>query len=488
MTDPLIHRGPDAQGLHADGGRLVGRRRLSITDPQGGDPPIYSAGGRLAVCANGEIYNYPQLREELSTAHRFRTGNDSESALHLYEEIADRMAEQLDGMFALVIIDGQELHVARDTIGIKPLYVGRRGDALAFAPESKALAGVAAHVEQFPAGTCFHTRLGRRQFYAVPRAEPLDLPVDEHASRLRATLERAVGKRLISDVPVGAFLSGGLDSSIIAAIARRHVDEPHTFTVGVEGTNDLQAARTVAEHLDTVHHEYIPDPQEVKDALPEIIFHLESYDQDLVRSAIPCYFTSRPASRYVKVILTGEGADELFAGYTYYKDVRGPNILRDELRRSICSPHNINLQRVDRMTMAHSIEGRVPFPDTEMIRLGMEIPPELKLRTRPDGRAVEKWILRKACEDLLPEEILWRDKQQFDEGGGTVDLLAAGLDEFLPAEGSDSYRNEHSDAQLRSAEERAYHKLLTEACDDPHVVLSNVARWSRRPENLETRP
>jgi asparagine synthase (glutamine-hydrolysing) len=249
--------------------------------------------------------------------------------------------------------------------------------------------------------------------------------------------------------------------------------------VGIEGSRDLEAARIVARHLDTIHHEYIITKDEVRAKLPEIIYYLESFDQDLVRSGIPCYFTSRLASDYVKVILTGEGADELFAGYTYYKGIDSPSVLHRELRRSIASLHNINLQRVDRMTMAHSIEGRVPFLDVEMIRLGQRIPARYKL---DPNLGPEKWILRKAFEDLLPAEILWRDKEQFDEGSGTVDLVEGALNEMIDPQQMELYRREQSASDLRSAEEAFYHKLFMEVYDRPEPILKNVGRWAHRPE------
>jgi asparagine synthase (glutamine-hydrolysing) len=213
----------------------------------------------------------------------------------------------------------------------------------------------------------------------VPQQTAPKRTVEQHVTLVRETLDRAVTKRLMSDVPLGAFLSGGLDSSAIVALLRPHVDELHTFSVGMEGSPDLDAARTVARHLDTVHHEYVLTSDEIAGLLPEILYHLESFDQDLVRSAVPCYFAARLAASEVKVILTGEGADELFAGYRYYHDYEDPTLFGRELRRSVQSLHNINLQRVDRMTMAHSIEGRVPFLDVEMIELAQTIPPRLKL-------------------------------------------------------------------------------------------------------------
>jgi len=481
MMGRMTHRGPDAEGLYEGDAGALGHRRLSIMDPAGGNQPIASSDGRRVIVANGEIYNFPSLREHLAGAHRFRTRSDTESALHLYEDLAEKAADRLDGMYAFAIADGRDLFVARDPVGIKPLYVGRRDGALAFASELKALAGVAEEVEEFPPGTYYHTRLGRRQFGTVSRCDPEEArTVDDHAARLREGLERAVVKRLMSDVPVGAFLSGGLDSSLIAALARRHVGRLHTFSVGIEGSRDLLAARRVARHLDTEHHEYVFTAREVLRHLPEILFYLESFDQDLVRSAIPCYFTSRLAAEHVKVILTGEGADELFAGYRYYAGVAEPDALHAELHRSVASLHNVNLQRVDRLTMAHSIEGRVPFLDIDVIHLAQRIPAHLKLR-RQGGRRVEKWILRKAFENLLPRDILWRRKEQFDEGSGTVDVLSAGLDRFMHREDARDYAAAHADAGLRSPEEAVFHRLLTEAYEDPQPVLRNVARWADRP-------
>jgi len=482
MMRRLTHRGPDADGVRTDGHGTLGHRRLSIMDPAGGNQPIYSGDRRRAIVGNGEIYNFPRLRKELSGRHRFRTRSDTESVLHLWEDCATGVAERLDGMYAFAVADGDDLYLARDPIGIKPLYIGLREEGCVFGSELKAMAGVARRVAEFPPGAWYHSRLGFRRFYEVPDRRPEERGVEDHCARIRAAVERAVEKRLMSDVPLGAFLSGGLDSSIIAALAKRGLGELHTFSVGIEGSDDLAAARVVSEHLGTIHHEYVFTVEEVLEKLPEIVYHLESYDQDLVRSAIPCYFTSRLAAEHVKVILTGEGADELFAGYTYYRDVPSDDVLHEELRRSVCSLHNVNLQRVDRLTMAHSIEGRVPFLDTELIELAQTVPARLKLCRDERGRLREKWILRKAFEDLLPPEIVWRVKAQFDEGSGTVDLLSRGLDRFLPAEGAKDYAADHPAAGLRSAEECAYHKLLREAYADSEAILSNVARWADRPD------
>jgi asparagine synthase (glutamine-hydrolysing) len=481
MMAKMVHRGPDAQGVYDSQIGTMGHRRLSIMDPAGGNQPLFSEDRRRAIVANGELYNFPKLRGKLADSHTFKTTNDSEAALHLFEDLQTAVAEKLDGMFAFAIADGDQLYLARDPIGIKPLYMGRRDGDYVFASELKAIVGHADEIQEFPPGTWFHSKLGWHTFYEVPRSHPEEMTEQQAAGLLRNTLEEAVDKRLMSDVPVGAFLSGGLDSSIIAAMMRPHIEELHTFTVGFEGSGDLLAARKVAQHLGTIHHEHVLTREDIYEHLPRIIYHLESFDQDLVRSAIPCYFTSRLAAKHVKVILTGEGADELFAGYTYYRDLHGDDGLHDELRRSVSTMHNINLQRVDRLTMANALEARVPFLDTEMIELAQRIDVEHKLKEREDGTLVEKWILRKACQDLLPDEIAWRVKAQFDQGSGTVDALGEGMDRFMSQEEAEAYAANHDEWQLRSREECVYHKLLLEAFDDPEPVLANTGRWAERP-------
>ncbi|MBA2579953.1 MAG: asparagine synthase B [Thermoleophilaceae bacterium] len=478
MMAVLGHRGPDDEGTHqarsTDG--VLGHTRLAIMDPQGGHQPIVDRNGARAIIANGEIYNFPKLRPQLSERHSFDTDSDTEAILHLYGEHGTDAVDHLDGMYAFAILDEQGLMLARDPVGVKPLYYGRSNGTLLFASELKALAGHCPEVSEFPPGTLYHSGSGFHRFYDVPDIAPeRDKSVEQWCQEIRSTMERCVEKRLMSDVPVGAFLSGGLDSSVIAALARRHKQELHTFAVGIEGSGDLEAARRVADHLDTIHHEYVLTADEIADALPAIVFHLESFDQDLVRSAIPTYFTSRMAKGEVQVILTGEGADELFAGYDYHKQVEPREQLQRELRRSVKALHNINLQRVDRMTMAHAVEGRVPFLDREMIALGQRVPPELKLHGDP---LEEKWILRKAFEDLLPEEIVWRKKEQFDQGSGTSDVVAEIGARGMSADQASAHRAAYPEARLRSDEEAYYHSLLLEAFEHPEPVLANVGRWS----------
>jgi asparagine synthase (glutamine-hydrolysing) len=480
--DGLLHRGPDGAGMHVQPSGVLGHRRLAIMDPAGGAQPLYDESRGLAIVANGEIYNFPALRRELTERHTFSTTSDTEAILHLFEERGGDTPAALEGMFAFAISGEDRLFLARDPIGIKPLYYGRAVDAsgnpvTVFASEIKGMVDLVDDLHEFPAGHWFDSRVGFVRYYQVPTAPTAQRSAADHIALVREGLERAIESHMMSDVPVGAFLSGGLDSSVIAAIARRHVDELHTFSVGLEGSRDIEAARRVAAHIGSIHHEYLMTPGEVIDKLPEIVHALESFDQDLVRSAIPTYFCSRLAAEHVKVILTGEGADELFAGYAYHKDVGDPATLHRELCRSVSTLHNINLQRVDRLTMLHSIEARVPFLDTGFIALALSVPAELKLVRTAQGRFVEKWLLRKACEDLLPPDIVWRSKEQFDEGSGTVDLLAESLAPLLEGIDLDDYRVA-TDEPVRSAEEALYHRMLCSSYARPDLVLRNVARWT----------
>jgi asparagine synthase (glutamine-hydrolysing) len=477
------HRGPDGEGVHIhDAQGILGHSRLAIMDPKHGQQPIYNEDKSATLVANGMVYNHPQLRHQLSNNHEFSSDSDSETILHLYEDETVSTPNYLDGMFAFAVAEGDQLMMARDRIGIKPLYFAKRSqsvgnDTLYFASEMKALMPITDDIKEFPPGTVYHSEAGFQRYYQVPNHAPLDLDIESHIRRIRKTIVSAVKKRLLSDVPLGSFLSGGLDSSIIAAVARQYMPELHTFSVGTASSSDLKAARSVAEHIGSIHHEYIYTPEEVTEKLPEIIFHLESFDQDLVRCAIPTWFCARMASEHVKVILTGEGADELFAGYTYHKQFTDYKKLHRELRRSITGMHNINLQRVDRMTMRHGLEARVPFLDTDSIAMSQTVPPELKQYNSPNGQRIEKWILRKAFEDLLPKEIVWRDKEQFDEGSGIVDIIHEALEHTAASIDGKTYKKRFVDDQLRSNEECYYHHLVMEQFENPEAVLKNSGRW-----------
>ena len=493
MIEVQHHRGPDGHGAHVQPHQgVLGHTRLAIMDPAQGRQPIHNEDCSTTLVANGMIYNHPQLRRRLGTSHEFASNSDSETVLHVFEDQGLATPRLLDGMFAFAISKGDRLVLARDRIGIKPLYYGYKANAcdkngrdinndagkvMYFASELKALIPFVEDIKEFPPGTIYDSHSGFHTYYEVPDRIPVELDPQVHIRRVRETVEAAVKKRLLSDVPLGAFLSGGLDSSIIAAVAKKYMPELHTFSVGVDGSRDLQAARRVARHIGSVHHEYIYSAAEVVDKLPEILYYLESFDQDLVRSAIPTWFCARLAADKVKVILTGEGADELFAGYSYHKAIAGEAALHRELRRSITRLHNINLQRVDRMTMRHAIEARVPFLDTDVIAMAQSIPARFKLCRQDDGRYIEKWILRKAFEELLPADIVWRNKEQFDEGSGMVDMLPEVLNRVAAGLDTETYQTRFKTDQLRSREECFYHSLLREQFERPEAVLANVGRW-----------
>ncbi len=482
MLDELVHRGPDDRGTADLGeGRVLGHQRLSIVDVEGGAQPFVrnSAGSGTVsgLVANGEIYNAPTLRVELADA-TFTSASDNEVILHLLDHRGSSV-EHLHGMFAFARADGDELLLGRDPLGIKPLYLGTLGDGIVFASELKAFPTGTQNVRALPPGSVQSSVSGLRQYWEVPDPAVIadgQQTLADSASLVRAAMEASVLSHLMADVPVGAFLSGGLDSSVICALMRPHVDEMHTFTVGLPGSPDLRAARVVSEHLGTIHHEYVLSREEVVSVVPEVVVALESFDQDLVRSAVPTWFVARLAAEHVKVVLTGEGADELFAGYDYHKAITDPGQLQAEARRSLAELHHVNLQRVDRMTMAHSLEARVPFLDTDVIATALAIPPTHRL---PTVGGIEKTVLRMAVDDLLPPEILWRDKAQFDEGSGTADLLPT-LEHLSAGIDVTSYRARYPEVALRSAEECGYHQLLATGVNHPEIVMPTVARWAQR--------
>ena len=483
MIDKIAHRGPDAVEVARLPGApiIMAHCRLSIIGPEDGRQPIYQTGDILV--ANGEIYNHEDLRSILGES-AFETASDSETILHLFRSGQSRWISRLDGMFAFVLSTRDRIIAARDPLGIKPLYVARLAGGHVFASELKAFDGVDVDgIEAIPPGSLFDSRDGWRTWYRTPHgsAEPEEgFDVDACARELRLVLEEAVAKWMVADVEVGSFLSGGLDSSIIAAIAqkvRRQAGKGplKTFSVGTPGSPDLVAARAVAEHIGSEHHEYAFTAEDVADVLGHVIYHLESADVDLVRSALPTLFAARLARAQVKAVLTGEGADELFAGYAYHHAyVDDPRALADELTRSLGTMHNINLQRVDRVTMAESLEARTPFLDRDLIDFAQSVPASLKLcRTDPEavestGETTEKWILRKACADLLPADLVWRKKAQFDEGSGTVDALEGALATLIGQEGPVE----------RDAEAALYERILRDRFADPDRIIEQAGTWA----------
>lgn len=422
LNERLRHRGPDDAGTHLAKDAVLAHRRLSIIDVAGGKQPLLDSEGpdAIALVCNGEIYNHRALRAGLEGRHRFRTKSDSEAVLHLFKDRGPESVEALDGMFAFVLAGAGRFLAARDPLGIKPIYVGRTGAGTWLASELKAMPAGCHDVFELPPGSAITENGEVRRWFRPAWVEAPTRPLVADPDVLAKKVEAAVVKRLMSDVPLGVFLSGGLDSSIISGLVRRHIPDVRSFAVGRAGAPDLSAARQVAAHLGTRHHEYVYTPEEATGAIEKVIVHLESYDPALIRSAVPCYFVSRLAAEHVKVVLSGEGADEAFAGYRYMGEIRDPAGLHAECVRLLLHLHNMNLQRVDRMTMAHALEGRVPFLDVELLEWAMAIDPAEKLH-RPDR--AEKWLLRRAFEWLLPAEIVWRRKEEFAAGCGSEDVL-----------------------------------------------------------------
>ena len=432
MTDQLMHRGPDGSGIDCAGEATLGHTRLAILDVESGQQPMRQ--GQRWISYNGEIYNHQNLRTRFLAGHVFRTHTDTETALHMYARYGPRCVEWLDGMFALAIVDDDGLYLARDPLGIKPLYYGAQDGTLYFASEIKALAKVTRDVHEFPAGHWYHTTTGLRHYRAreatpgQPEQRGNLTDPQQALPVIRDTLRRAVHKRLMSDVPLGVSLSGGLDSSIISALACEAVDRLDSFAVGMDGSSDLLAAREVAAFLGTRHHEFVYTEREILDALPDILFHRESFDPALVRSAVANYFLARLSSEHVKVILGGEGADELYAGYAYLGEIDQPRQLQAELVSITASLHNTNLQRTDRMSMAFGLEMRVPFLDMASVRLALGLPAAWKLH-RTDRR--EKALLRNAFAELLPDRIVKRPKEKYSAGAGSAHVMARLADEAV---------------------------------------------------------
>jgi asparagine synthase (glutamine-hydrolysing) len=429
----LRHRGPDGHGICETALGLLGHTRLAIVDVEhGGQPQMYNG---LAVTYNGEVYNHRQLRRQYLAGEELNTQSDTEVVLRLYAKLGPASVELLDGMFALAIMDDENLFLARDPIGIKPLYLGFAGSTLYFASEIKALPAGLERIEVFPPGHWYHSQMGLHRFYHVGQARRL-LPSPhteaEAQQHLAGLLRDAVVKRLMADVPVGVSLSGGLDSSIITLLAKEGLDELHSFAVGVAGSEDLAAAREVATFLGTRHHERVYSVDEMLAALPDVVYFLESFDPALVRSAIPNYFLAQMAAEHVKVMLTGEGADELYAGYDYLRGYAQAGQLQQEMEYIVGALHNTNLQRADRMSMRFGLEARVPFLDVDSIAYALALPAAWKLAGggKGAGRA-EKALLRNAFAGRLPEHIVQRPKQKFSLGAGSSHLIEQYADEAV---------------------------------------------------------
>lgn len=475
MLDRLAHRGPDGVGIQQTGAEtpaVLGSRYLAITDPENGYQPVAGHQPGTWMIGDGKIYNYRRIRERLGT-ERFRTNTDLEAALLLFEDQGLAAFEQLWGAFALVVAtaDGQFV-AARDSLGVAPLYWARRGDTVVFASELKAFdEDWRPAVEPFPPGHLWTPNGGLETGPRFPASTPVLLtsraPSEEPPAwifdAIRDTIIRSVERSMDAAVPMGVLLSGGVDSSIVTAIAAKLAAERGwtlpTFSVGMADSGDLLAARAVAEHTGTEHHELTYTAEDAIALVPRVIGQLESFDPNLVHSAVPHHFVNQLAADKVKVVLAGEGADELFAGYASYARHETGEALHEDLVSMVEGMHISGLQRVDRIAGAHGLEARLPFLDLDVVELALALPPEWKLLS---AERPAKWMLRRAFDGWLPDDILWRRKEKFGEGTGMNEVLQDHFEDTIP-EAVFQQEAAAVDPPLRSREQLAYYRIFTDA-------------------------
>ncbi|WP_106828716.1 asparagine synthase B [Parabacteroides pacaensis] len=435
MAKKIRHRGPDWSGIYCGEKAILAHERLSIVDPESGGQPLKSKDGKLILSVNGEIYNHRAIRAELANDYEFLTGSDCEVILALYKKKGIHFLEDLNGIFAFALYDEEkdEYLIARDPIGVIPLYIGWDSlGSLYVASELKALEGVCSRIEVFLPGHYWYSKEGKMSKWYIRDWMEYENVKDNPASihELRQALEAAVQRQLMSDVPYGVLLSGGLDSSVISAIAKKYASKRietdgqkdawwpqlHSFAIGLKGAPDLTAARKVADYIGTVHHEINYTIQEGLDALRDVIYYIETYDVTTVRASTPMYLLARfIKSMGIKMVLSGEGADEVFGGYLYFH--KAPNALafHEETVRKLNKLYLYDCLRANKSLSAWGVEGRVPFLDKEFLDVAMRLNPEAKMAK--DGK-MEKWIVRKAFEDILPADVAWRQKEQFSDGVG----------------------------------------------------------------------
>jgi len=444
MSKRIRHRGPDWSGIFVDEHAIIAHERLAIVDPASGRQPLYSKNRNLVLGVNGEIYNHRDLRKQLEGKFEFQTQSDCEVILALYQEKGIDFIEDLNGIFAFVLYDREKdcYLIARDHIGVMPLYMGWDADGQFYvASELKALEGVCKKIEEFLPGHYLYSKEGApKKWYSRSWTEYDNVKNNVSSIEvLRKALEDSVHRQLMSDVPYGVLLSGGLDSSVISAIAKKYAAKRiedqdqeeawwpnlHSFAVGLVGSPDLIAAKKVADHIGTVHHEIHFTVQEGLDALRDVVYHLETYDVTTIRASTPMYLMSRVIkSMGVKMVLSGEGADEIFGGYLYFHKAPNAQAFHEETIRKLGKLHLYDCLRANKSLAAWGVEGRVPFLDKEFMDVAMALNPEDKMAK--DGK-MEKWILRKAFEDYLPASVAWRQKEQFSDGVGYnwIDSLKA---------------------------------------------------------------
>lgn len=436
MSKKQRHRGPDWSGIFMCDKSILVHERLSIVDPTSGKQPLFSTDGTLALAVNGEIYNHRELRKNLQEPYEFQTQSDCEVILALYRQKGIRFLEDLNGIFAFALYDKENdsYFIARDHMGIIPLYMGwDEWGNFYVASELKALVGTCTKIQEFLPGHYLYSKEGQelKQWYSR-EWENYDNVKDNitDISELRRALEEAVHRQLMSDVPYGVLLSGGLDSSIVSAIAKKYAarrvesedlkdawwPQLHSFAIGLKDSPDLKAAQKVADHIGTVHHEVNFTVQEGLDALRDVIYHIETYDVTTIRASTPMYLLARVIkSMGIKMVLSGEGSDELFGGYLYFHKAPNAEAFHEETVRKLSKLHLYDCLRANKSLAAWGVEGRVPFLDKEFMDVAMRINPKDKMAG--NGR-MEKWVLRKAFEDYLPAEVAWRQKEQFSDGVG----------------------------------------------------------------------
>lgn len=435
MSKRIRHRGPDWSGIYSDQKALLAHERLAIVDPASGKQPLFSEDGKLVLAANGEIYNHRELRKQFEGKYNFQTESDCEIILALYQEKGASFIDEMNGIFGFALYDAEkdEYFIARDHMGIIPLYMGwDQNGTFYVASELKALEGVCTKIELFPPGHYLSSRDGEltrwyeRDWMDYEAVKENQTSID----MIHDSLEAAVHRQLMSDVPYGVLLSGGLDSSVTSALAKKYAakrvesddqqaawwPQLHSFSVGLEGSPDLEAAQKVADHIGTVHHEIKFTIQEGLDAIRDVIYNLETYDITTIRASTPMYLMARVIkSMGIKMVLSGEGADELFGGYLYFHKAPSAEEFHKETVRKLDKLHMYDCLRANKSLAAWGIEGRVPFLDKEFMDVAMSINPQDKMI---NGERMEKWVVRKAFEKYLPESVAWRQKEQFSDGVG----------------------------------------------------------------------
>ena len=435
MSGKIRHRGPDWSGIYCGGAAILAHERLAIVDPESGRQPLFSPDKKQVLAVNGEIYNHQSIRRRYQDRFQFQTGSDCEVILALYRERGDGFLDELDGIFAFALYDVErdEYLIARDPIGVIPLYYGYDKEGrLYVASELKALEGQCDSYSVFPPGHVLTKRDTKPRRYYERDWFSYDSVKDNPASvdELREALEASVRRQMMSDVPYGVLLSGGLDSSIISAVAQKYAGNRvetggkeaawwprlHSFAVGLRGAPDLLKARLVAEHIGTVHHEINYTIQEGLDALSDVVYFTETYDVTTIRASTPMYLLARVIkSMGIKMVLSGEGADEIFGGYLYFHKAPSARAFHEETVRKLSKLYLYDCLRANKSLAAWGVEGRVPFLDTEFLDVAMRINPVAKMCP---GSVMEKKILREAFSSLLPQEVAWRQKEQFSDGVG----------------------------------------------------------------------